>query len=490
MKTPSLRTVPLFALALGWLTFTGPDPARAQQKDVVEDIKEVAKAAATAAPTTVTVFTGARLIDGTGGEPVENSVIVVQGDRITAVGAMHEVKAPAGATVVSLKGKTVIPGLISAHSHLGVTKGNTVAPENFSQENVSSQLATYERYGVTGVMSLGLNGDVLYQWRDQQRQGKFPGADIFTADRGIGVPRAVPPQTVGLDQIYRPASVDEARQAVHEIAGRHPDLVKIWLDDLFGSVPKMNPDIFPAVIDEAHKAHLRVASHVFYLDDARTLLKSGVDVLAHSVRDRPVDAELIAAMKERQVAYIPTLALDESQFIYAEHPKWMDDPAFTHAVDPALITLWTSADYAAKMAANPNTPKNKAAAAMGQKNVKTLFDAGVVVAMGTDSGGLPTRVAGFGEHRELQLLVQSGLKPMDAIVCATRNSAMVVGDEKNRGTLEAGKRADFVVLDANPLEDIRNTTQIDAVWHGGNPVVVVVKADAKGSGEKADGTTN
>ena len=470
MKNPFAPAGSLLALTLGLLAFGSSSPAHAQNG--------AAKSAAAAAPSAATVFVGARLIDGTGGTPVEDSVLVVQDGRIAAVGAMHEVKAPPGAEIVSLKGKTIIPGLISAHSHLGVTKLNTIAPENFSQENVSAQLMQYERYGVTAVMSLGLNGDVLYSWRDQQRQGKFPGADIFTADRGIGVPRAVPPQTVGLDQIYRPATVEEARKEVQEIAARHPDIIKIWLDDLFGTVPKMNPDIFPAVIDEAHKNGLRVASHVFYLEDAKVLLKNGVNVLAHSVRDKPVDPEFIAAMKEHEVAYIPTLALDESQFIYAEHPKWMDEPAFTRAVDPSLLTLWTSPEYSSKMAANPNTPKNKAAAAMGQKNVKTLFDAGVVVAMGTDSGGLPTRIQGFGEHRELQLLVQSGLTPMDALVCATRNAATVIGDDKNRGTLEVGKRADFVVLDANPLDDIRNTTQISAVWHGGNPVTVVVKANA------------
>lgn len=485
MKNPPLSLASLLAFTVaGWFAFAGgPVPAAQAQR-------ESAKAAATAATApAVTVFTGARLIDGTGGEPVENSVLVVEDGRIAAVGAMDEVKAPAGASVVSLKGKTVIPGLISAHSHLGVTKLNTVAPENFSQENVSAQLAQYERYGVTAVMSLGLNGDVLYQWRDLQRQGKFPGADIFTADRGIGVPRAVPPQTVGMNQIYRPATVDEARQAVREIAGRHPDMVKIWLDDLFGSVPKMNPDIFPAVIEEAHQQGLRAASHVFYLDDAKTLVKNGINVLAHSVRDRPVDDELIAAMKEREVAYIPTLALDESQFIYAEHPRWMDDKVFTGAVDPSLLALWTSPDYASKMAANPNTPKNKAAAAMGQKNVKALFDAGVVVAMGTDSGGLPTRIQGFGEHRELQLMVAAGLKPMDALVCATRNAATVIGDLKNRGTLEAGKRADFVVLNANPLDDIANTTRIDNVWHGGAPAIVIIRAEdeAPATGKKDAG---
>jgi imidazolonepropionase-like amidohydrolase len=171
-------------------------------------------------------------------------------------------------------------------------------------------------------------------------------------------------------------------------------------------------------------------------------------------------------MKAQGAVYIPTLDLDESQFIYAEQPSWMEESFFTQAVDPALLERWKSPLYRKEMEANPNTPKNKAAAAMGQRNVKILFEAGVKIAFGTDSGALPTRVQGFAEHRELQLLVQAGLSPMDAIVCATKNSAALIG-ASDRGTLEAGKKADFLVLDGNPLEDIRNTTRIAGIYHDG-----------------------
>jgi imidazolonepropionase-like amidohydrolase len=253
-------------------------------------------------------------------------------------------------------------------------------------------------------------------------------------------------------------------------------MIKIWIDDLFGTSAKMTPEIFSAVIeqahaivDEAHQRKFKVAAHIFYLNDAKALLKAGIDVIAHSVRDQPVDAEFIQAMKTNEAVYIPTLDLDESQYIYAEHPAWMQEPFFTQAVDINLLNRWKSALYAKEMAVNPNTVKNKAAATMGQRNVKTLFDAGVKIAFGTDSGALPTRVQGFAEHRELQLLVQAGLSPMDAIVCATKNSAEVIG-AADRGTLEAGKRADFLILDGNPLDDIRNTTQIDSIYHRGKIV--------------------
>ncbi len=427
----------------------------------------------------ITVFKGARLIDGTGRAPVENSVLVVQDGKILAVGPASTTT-PKDATVVDLSGRTIMPGLVNAHGHLGLTKGDSLNPENYNRENVASQLAQYEGYGVTGVLSLGLNRVILYDWRNEQKAGKLPGADIFIGDRGIGVMKGAPPLNVADEQVYRPSTPDEARAAVKEMATRHPDMLKIWVDDLFGSAAKMPPEVFSALIaqahaatDEAHKHGLRVAAHVFYLADAKALLNAGIDAFAHSIRDTTVDPEFIAAIKAKGIPYIPTLSLDESQFIYAEDPAWAAEPFFTAAVDPALIAKWKSEDYRTKLAADPRTPKNKAASANGLKNVKLLFDAGVPIAMGTDSGGLMSRIQGFGEHRELQLMVQAGLKPMDAIVAATKTSAGVVG-AADRGTLEAGKRADFLVLAANPLDDIRNTTKLVAIYHGGNAVKPIV----------------
>ena len=439
---------------------------------------------AAVASSPVTVLTGARLIDGTGRPPMDNAYLVFGGGRISAVGKLDDgFKSPAGATVIDARGRTIIPGLISAHSHLGLVKGtSTAAPENYTLENVTRQLDQYEGFGVTAVMSLGVNRDVLYTWRDEQRQGKLGGADIFTADRGIGVPGGAPPFPLPADQIYRPKNADEAREAVRETAARHPDLVKLWLDDMFGTLPKMDPVVFHAAIEEAHaaadEAHrhgLRVAAHLFYLDDAKALVGAGVDILAHSVRDQPVDAGLIDAMKARGVVYIPTLALDESQFVYAEHPRWMNEPAFQRSAGPQLLHLWSNPEYVARTLSQPSTAKNRAAFAMAMRNVKTLSDAGVPIAMGTDSGAMPTRLAGWGEHRELQLLVLAGLTPMQAIVGATALSARVIGQEADRGTLEPGKRADFLVLAADPLERIENTLSIDAIWHGGKAVPPITK---------------
>jgi imidazolonepropionase-like amidohydrolase len=361
-----------------------------------------------------TILSGARILDGTGRAPVEDGAIVFEGNRIVSIGPADSVPRPPNSEVIDAHGKTNIPGLISAHSHLGLCKGIVgPKPENYTRENVQLQLEQYERYGVLTVISLGVNKDVLYEWRNEQREGKFAGADIFTADRGLGVRLGAPPFPLLEDQVYRPNSVEEARADVRASAERHPDMIKIWVDDLSGTSPKMAPEIFREVIeeahaitDEAHQRRFKVAVHIFSLNDAKALLQAGVDVIAHSVRDQPVDPAFIQAMKAKGAVYIPTLDLDESQYIFAEQPGWMQDPFFTQAVDIALLRRWRSPLYAKEMQANPNTVKDKAAEAMGQRNVKTLFDAGVKIAFGTDSGALPTRIQGFAEHRELQLLVQ------------------------------------------------------------------------------------
>ncbi len=438
----------------------------------------LAAAAARADEPVTTIVNSARIIDGTGHPALENATLTLRGDRIVSVAASGSAQppAPAGSRVIDAHGMTIIPGLISAHSHLGLVKGSaTPSVENYTRENVATQLARYEGDGVLAVMSLGVNQDVLYQWREEQRAGKLPGADIFTADRGLGVGGGVPPFPVPSGQVYRPGNAEEARAAVRETAARHPDLVKLWLDDMFGTLPKMSPEVSAAAIDEAHRQGLRVAAHLFYLADAKALVAAGVDVVAHSIRDKPVDDELISLMKQRRVAYIPTLALDESQFVYAEHPAWMSEPMFRASVDPALLANWLSSQYREKINGEMSTARNRQAFAMAMRNVKTLHDAGIPTAMGTDSGALPTRVAGFSEHRELQLLVQAGLSPADALVCATSRSAEVIGQAADRGTLEAGKRADFLVLEGNPLDDIRQTMRLGAIWHGGAPVIPLAK---------------
>jgi imidazolonepropionase-like amidohydrolase len=421
----------------------------------------------------ILVFTNTRIIDGTGKAPIEEGALEIQNGRIIAVGKID----PAAyanrkdVKIIPCDGRTIMPSLISNHSHVGIVKDGKVSSDNYTPENIKAALIQYERYGVTSVLALGMNKDLLYDLREQQRAGKFGGAEILTADRGLGVASAAPPVVLGTDQVTRPASPEEARRIVDEMAARHPDIIKCWVDDFFGTVfPKMPPEIYAAIIDEAHKKNLRVAAHLFHLEDAKSLVRDGLDVIAHSVRDLPVDQELIDLMKSHHTAYIATLALDESQFVYADHPAWMDSPAFKAAVDPALREKWLGKEYAAQIKGSLLTPKNRAALAQGMKNIKTVYDAGLLVGFGTDSGANPYRIPGWAEHRELQLMVEAGLTPMQAIQCATHNAAELDQDLQNRGTLEPGKRADFLILAANPLDNIRNTTRLVAIYHGGNRV--------------------
>jgi imidazolonepropionase-like amidohydrolase len=296
----------------------------------------------------VTIFTEARLIDGTGKPPVENATLAVENGRIVAVGKVDPAGYP-GAEVMSCRGKTIMPGLISDHSHLALVKGGNVSPDNYTPENIETALHRYEAYGVTAVLSLGVNKDLLYPLRDAQRAGKIGGANVFTADRGFGVPQAAPPILMGPDQIARPTTIDEARQDVRAMAARKADIIKVWVDDFFGSVePKMAPEMYAAIIDEAHKNGLRVAAHIFHLEDAKQLLRDHLDVIAHSVRDQPVDQEFIDLMKRNHAGYIATLELDEAQFVFAEHPAWMDSAAFRTAADPKLLATWFSPQYAEK----------------------------------------------------------------------------------------------------------------------------------------------
>ena len=245
--------------------------------------------------------------------------------------------------------------------------------------------------------------------------------------------------------------------------------MKFWLDDVNGEYEKMNPAIYKAVIEESHRQRLRVAAHVYYLADAKAVIGNGADALAHSIRDLPVDDELIGMMKSQSVLYIPTLIRDESTFLLVESPEVMQDQFFKLSVSPELLRQFESPEYRAKVENDPNLPKAKAAFAMAQQNLKTLEDAGVHVAFGTDSGANPARVPGWAEHRELELMVRSGLTPMQAIVSATKGTAAVVGST-DIGTLEAGKRADFLVLAASPLDRISNTRQMLTIWHGGKEV--------------------
>ncbi len=421
-----------------------------------------------AAPAQTTLIEHVRVLGGAGRAPALNRTVTLAGDRIQAIAPDRPgMRPPPGTRVIDAHGLTMLPGLINAHGHLGLVEGTENSAEAYTVTHVLGELRQYEHYGVLDLLSLGLNRDLIYRVREQQQAGTLDGATVFVADHGIGVAGGAPPLQHAQDQLDQPTTPDQARKAVDAAAARHTDFIKIWVDDLYGTRPKMQPAIYLAVLDEAHKQHLPVAAHIFYLDDAKALVAAGVDVLAHSVRDKPVDAELIRMMKQHGTWYLPTLTVDESFFVFADHPELLNDPFLIRATSPAELALLRSAAYRAKVAADPNTARHRADLAMAAKNLLRVYRAGVHVGFGTDSGANAVRLPGYAEHRELEQMVEAGLTPSEVLHCATAANAALLGIGKQTGTLAPGMKADFLLVEGDPAQRITDTRRLISIWHNG-----------------------
>ena len=387
---------------------------------------------------------GARVVDGAGGAPLEEATVLVAGGRIQAVGAAADVQVPDGATRVDVAGKTIIPGLINAHAHLD--DGDPALPLH---EQVLAQLRLYARYGVTAVHTLGDDGLESVRVRDAQARGEW----LDRARLYVSGPSVVA------------ASAAEARRNIDRVAEMRVNAVKTRLD---ARPDDMTPEVYGALIDQAHRRGLRVAAHLVDLDDARGLLAAGVDVLAHSVRDRDVDADLVSELVRQDVGYIPTLTRCLSVFLYETTPAFFDDPFFLRGAGAYRADMEQIRDPAVqeRVRDSPQAQAARRMLAQAARNLKRLADGGVTIAMGTDSGTQLGRWQGYFEHVELEMMVEAGMTPMQALVAATGDGARVMRLD-GLGTLEPGKWADLVVLNANPLDDITNTRQIDSVWVAG-----------------------
>jgi imidazolonepropionase-like amidohydrolase len=397
-------------------------------------------------------FIGATLFDGTGAPPISNAVLIVRSGKVVAAGSAAKTTIPDGAERVDVGGRFIIPGLVNAHGHVGSADGLQSGPAVNTEDNVRRQLALNARYGVTTVVSLGDDREPGFRMRDANDAPDLSRARLFVAGPVVSA-----------------KSPEDARRAVRDVAALKPDWIKIRVDDNLGTTTKMPPEVYRAVIEEARAQELPVAAHLFYLEDAKRLVRAGVDLLAHSVRDLPVDRELTDLMRARDVCLSPTLMREVSTFVYASRPAFFDDPFFTREVDANVIAALEDPERQAAMAKSRAAQAYREGLEIARRNVKALHDAGVRIASGTDSGP-PARFQGYFEHLELEELVRSGLTPAQALVAATGDAARCMGLGDRLGTLTPGRAADFLVLSRDPLQDIRNTRAIEAVWIAGNRV--------------------
>jgi imidazolonepropionase-like amidohydrolase len=423
---------------------------------------------ATPAFAQTTIYEGATLIRGDGTPAIEDSAFIVQNGTITRVGRAEDTKAPAGAARVDLTGKTVMPTLIDIHTHTGFQKGATYRPDNYGRQTIIEDLNRALHFGVSAVVSEGIDpGDAAFRIREDQAAGRLGGARLFTAGRGMGAPNAGPGADTYKGIAYDITTEEEGRRAVRELASQKVDFIKIWVDDRNGRAPELSPALYRAIIDEAHKHGIRVNAHVFYLVDAKGLVAAGIDGFTHLVRDKDMDDELVQAIVKRRVVIMPTLQNTE-RGRNTEPPlalaTWLNGPA-RDAIGSDLVAK-ILAGYSGRTAAQASAARERYA--ILQRSLKKLSDAGARIVLGGDTG-LQDDPFGFAEHRELELMVDAGMTPMQAIVAATSSGADYLR-LRTVGILAPGKQADFIVLEANPLDDITNTRRIAQVFVRGRAV--------------------
>ena len=401
-----------------------------------------------------TAFVGARIIDGRGAV-IERATLVVRDGKIVAVGPAASTTAPAGAQQINVANATIMPGLVNAHGHLTAAVGMRNDPNGYTRENLIRQLNAYAQYGVTTVFSLGDDQEAAFELRNEQAAGPLHGARLF-----VGGP------------VISGATAEAARAMTDKVAAMKPDLLKIRIDDNLGSSRKMPEEAWRATIARAEELKLPIATHIFYLADAKAALMAGADIIAHSVRDVPVDAEFVRELKARNACYTPTLMREVSTFVYGSTPPWARDPFFLKGAGVAAADELSDPSRQAQVQSS-NAYKQglryKEGLQVATRNLQALVDAGARVAMGTDSGPAG-RWQGFFEHLELEMMVNAGMTPMQAILSATGVAAECHGRSGQFGSIQPGAAADLLVLDANPLDDIRNTRRIRSVWIAGRQI--------------------
>ena len=395
----------------------------------------------------VTVLTHATVIDGTGAPAQRDVTIVIENGRIRDIGPSAAVAAPANAAVVDLSGKFVVPGIINGHGHVGPPPRDP-------------QLRQYALYGVTTTTSMYFDQDDIVEFKARQKAGELRGARILTVKYRF----MSPPFNPGSEA----KTPEEGRAKVDEIVANGADFVKVWIDAQGGRHPKLSREFCAAVLDQARKHGKLTMAHVVELADARMIVDEGVNILAHNVRDQEIPDDFIATLKQRNVSVISTLAREEALFVFGDGPAFTDNPFFQKGLSAERLALLKTKKRE-EQAGDPARPRWLRMFDTDKKNLKKLADAGVRFGFGTDSGGAPDRyfIQGFFEHRQMELMRDAGLTPMQIIQAFSKNNAELLGVDRDFGTLAKGKAADLLVLARNPLDDITHMRAIEAVYLGG-----------------------
>ena len=415
-----------------------------------------------------TIYEGARLILGDARPPIESGALVVTNGRITAVGRRGDVSAPAGAAHVDVAGKTLMPAMVNVHVHIGYEGYTSWGAANYTAENVLDHLQREAYYGVGATQSVGSSPtDASIAFARDQASGKFPPASRFLFMPGMAPPNGGPDAvllkgTQALHAVYEVSTPEEARAAVRGMAEKKLKSVKIWDDERRGTYPKMTPAVYTAIIDEAHAHGMMVHAHATTLPDQKSVVRAGVDVLVHTVQNAPLDDEFVALLKEKKPYSTTVIGLGDRTEVCD------DDPFVTETLPPSLVARIraTTTPRPLEPSCGPRSPNFATREATLKNNFNAMIAAGARLVLGTDAGISSGYTFGSADHHEIARWVSFGLSPADAIVAATSRPAALLGLD-DAGTLAAGKRADFIVLDRNPLDDIRNTRSISAVYLAG-----------------------